>query len=1376
MARVSEKYYLIGRMESEWGGIDNLLLENFADRSRIEVDLASAEKLAYQQRLIGLSASNLRNIYTRLPVYLDQSTVSESYKNSILILNASINIQSTTDRLIFETLWPDGRIVIATAKEIYEAVQKKWISLVNASAMKYPSGFQRDAEIQGRSFKIMYKKDLLEYGRGDTKITINNSVHSIISGAKESIVYKRKITPDRYSRHKATCTLSDNRGTDGKPLKMIHGITKVDTRLEIPEGVQAVELDSLFHESCNLAGLREIQLPKSLEIMIFKKKQNLRDSTMPIKHRDWGEFHKSILLTFSEGRQYIENIFPEDGGGGLPGDIMPKLKFQIVIPASVVTIDNSFHFEESAAIWAITFANTRNLIAIRNSFCGSSIAYDITVPEGVKSIENSFDIMNFAAFHLPSSIELIRNSIGASTVDSEVADITIPKNSNLVKVDNSFKGPKPKHLGHFFANTPRLKSIIRSSFQFSEVHDSEIPKSVEEIDHSFRYIIIDNTEGGIESTLPNLKTLDYPILYNTIGPGPFLFKIQNITVKSLGLEDGSYPIELVVAGENAEYIGYHLKLVHTVRFKEGIKNIGNKINCTVEKVVIPSTVVSYDPKWQAQLKFFTLELSGGAKYLPSEAFSNCAAQVILPDTLETIGQQNIVGWNNTFLKMPEQLKRLEGPNITHMKSLECVLLPAGLSEIGYGIFEQCSRVVRVYCYKGSAAANIIKEGKCNAERVQLIEIGDVSEIPSADAAGLGVLKNTGMITARASLIASDLLTPSELRNPLWAASLKDIFMVNNTLEEKQEAAKTQGFSIPFKSVFKYKDIDKFSEFMLGGAVLSSSSIPIKEMTRPDNIDPYFVHISDMIHAFGRDQKEEVMEQGLIQKLISAKTYGSTNILYDKNGYSVVKVGISLSPKRERLTNFLTMTRIGDYVTHFTYANIPFNPDVKSDVDAYCMDYGDYYGGVSAIVKVGDKIIDSSREHGRGVLGGMKIPDSLSEKAYKMFDREYMLIYLDTSVGNAKSYGNKIYYSIFDGSVLVCEHAIPGVDNINEYTVVKVTTNGALVVRDLLRANRIKLDTWYKIAIGGDKALEKLAKSKYAYNNPQHSKSAMWCVAKKIKNKIKPFKVEDMDSNLIESVLGTEFFTAGEVSPSTMRGNKKAVTILNKYLLTDGYYLIEAEYDKKGGAKWYNRMSHHYLYFRVPEYTASYFDEIGLDTRIGYWGVDKIESVLEKLESIAKTHETPAELIRETFQQSDQSYYIIMPGRLDSKVVYKGKQYEMDSLVFNVAINKYNGYAYLVKVRGNGKLALLSEITEECIKPLVDGAIRTAYGYTTVIKAPNIPTKGEDLLNIIKLELAGGPKYYSKLIEHRSKGDPNGIVFDEPRATQAYKEMLKFRPE
>lgn len=383
-------------------------------------------------------------------------------------------------------------------------------------------------------------------------------------------------------------------------------------------------------------------------------------------------------------------------------------------PIDSVTLPNTIRSIDQAAFAGCPITELKlpsSLLAFGESVFGGSKIKSIVIPSGVKELPAYlFKQSDLTEITLPSSLEKLGTEVFCQT---KITKITIPEGVKAISERAFMQTPLEK------INLPStLKKVDNGAFQETQLTNILLPASVDSIGN-YAFCKTKLTEASLPSSLSFLGESAFRECANLVYVNmncPSLKEINRYTFYQSPVlsQTTAIPDSVQSIGE---YAFYGCADLQTIGFSDAsqLKTIGNNAftNSALYSLAIPQTVETISER-----AFFNcnalenVEYAEGSqlKNIGDEAFKNCTVlkTASLPNTIEVIGvsafencssllnvsfPQNAETMEaNTFnnctalqtitFPVPSKLKRIKRLAFGQCSSLESLVLPEGLEEIG----------------------------------------------------------------------------------------------------------------------------------------------------------------------------------------------------------------------------------------------------------------------------------------------------------------------------------------------------------------------------------------------------------------------------------------------------------------------------------------------------------------------------------------------------------------------------------------------------------------------------------------------------------------------------------------------------------------------
>lgn len=336
----------------------------------------------------------------------------------------------------------------------------------------------------------------------------------------------------------------------------------------------------------------------------------------------------------------------------------------VTLPDSVTTLGKGA-FSNSVDLKALRLSS--GLTAVPQSAFTMTAIEELTVPEGVTTIDKgAFSGTHVKTVKLPSTLTTIGSS---AFMNHQIASLTIPE--NVTEIGSSAFTITQEGLDHTLTSLTlngKLESIGSSAFKNSSLESVEIPSTLKKL--NIGAFADKKMEGQVKKV--QLKTADKSVIENA--PKTF-------AVKGYGHE--VVYDKLAATGWNESDFTYDGAVI------TGFSQSGAKKSETNKNLVLPDkapdgTVITgigakafNVPEDKVQQNKFDVDSPYGL------------SKVVLPESLETIGDQAFEYNNFKTLDLPDTLKTI-GISAFHGNKLESLRLPDSVDSIGKGSFSMNS--------------------------------------------------------------------------------------------------------------------------------------------------------------------------------------------------------------------------------------------------------------------------------------------------------------------------------------------------------------------------------------------------------------------------------------------------------------------------------------------------------------------------------------------------------------------------------------------------------------------------------------------------------------------------------------------------------------
>lgn len=365
----------------------------------------------------------------------------------------------------------------------------------------------------------------------------------------------------------------------------------------------------------------------------------------------------------------------------------------------------------------------------------------IAVPEGIKTIAASaFQNRNrFKNISLPDSLEMIESEAFRSC--SNLRSIDIPENT--IRIGNSA-----------FRDCINLKSLNiknglikigdRAFENCSQLEDINLPTELTEI------------YASVFNGCKKLKTIELPAMLTVLG--------ENAFGDCVALEEVKLP-ETIIKIDDLVFSG--CSNLKKIELPEGLKKIGKASfkNCeSITTVEIPSSVIHLstdlfrgckglksivvNPKnrfyksepnkrdgsdhvlfnknksmiiaYPAASREVQYDIPDSVTTISDWTFSECSKlnRISIPDSVNEIGEGAFCNCKLLDeLVVPDTVDKIDDCAFRGCESLERILIPSSVVELGWGLFDDCSDKLVVYCDEGSEIQAYCERNKIKNDRI-----------------------------------------------------------------------------------------------------------------------------------------------------------------------------------------------------------------------------------------------------------------------------------------------------------------------------------------------------------------------------------------------------------------------------------------------------------------------------------------------------------------------------------------------------------------------------------------------------------------------------------------------------------------------------------
>lgn len=365
----------------------------------------------------------------------------------------------------------------------------------------------------------------------------------------------------------------------------------------------------------------------------------------------------------------------------------------------------------------------------------------IAVPEGIKTIAASAfqNRTRFKNISLPDSLEMIESEAFRSC--SNLRSIDIPENT--IRIGNSA-----------FRDCINLKSLNiknglikigdRAFENCSQLEDINLPTELTEI------------YASVFNGCKKLKTIELPTMLTVLG--------ENAFGDCVALEEVKLP-ETIIKIDDLVFSG--CSNLKKIELPEGLKKIGKASfkNCeSITTVEIPSSVIYLstdlfrgckglksivvNPKnrfyksepnkrdgsdhvlfnknksmiiaYPAASREVQYDIPDSVTTISDWTFSECSKlnRISIPDSVNEIGEGAFCNCKLLDeLVVPDTVDKIDDCAFRGCESLERILIPSSVVELGWGLFDDCSDKLVVYCDEGSEIQAYCERNKIKNDRI-----------------------------------------------------------------------------------------------------------------------------------------------------------------------------------------------------------------------------------------------------------------------------------------------------------------------------------------------------------------------------------------------------------------------------------------------------------------------------------------------------------------------------------------------------------------------------------------------------------------------------------------------------------------------------------
>ncbi len=365
----------------------------------------------------------------------------------------------------------------------------------------------------------------------------------------------------------------------------------------------------------------------------------------------------------------------------------------------------------------------------------------IAVPEGIKTIAASAfqNRTRFKNISLPESLEMIESEAFRSC--SNLRSIDIPENT--IRIGNSA-----------FRDCINLKSLNiknglikigdRAFENCSQLEDINLPTELTEI------------YASVFNGCKKLKAIELPAMLTVLG--------ENAFGDCVALEEVKLP-ETIIKIDDLVFSG--CSNLKKIELPEGLKKIGKASfkNCeSITTVDIPSSVIYLstdlfrgckglksivvNPKnrfyksepnkrdgsdhvlfnknksmiiaYPAASREVQYDIPDSVTTISDWTFSECSKlnRISIPDSVNEIGEGAFCNCKLLDeLVVPDTVDKIDDCAFRGCESLERILIPSSVVELGWGLFDDCSDKLVVYCDEGSEIQAYCERNKIKNDRI-----------------------------------------------------------------------------------------------------------------------------------------------------------------------------------------------------------------------------------------------------------------------------------------------------------------------------------------------------------------------------------------------------------------------------------------------------------------------------------------------------------------------------------------------------------------------------------------------------------------------------------------------------------------------------------
>ena len=365
----------------------------------------------------------------------------------------------------------------------------------------------------------------------------------------------------------------------------------------------------------------------------------------------------------------------------------------------------------------------------------------IAVPEGIKTIAASAfqNRTRFKNISLPDSLEMIESEAFRSC--SNLRSIDIPENT--IRIGNSaFRDCI--NLKTLNIKNGLIKIGDRAFENCSQLEDINLPTELTEI------------YASVFNGCKKLKTIELPAMLTVLG--------ENAFGDCVALEEVKLP-ETIIKIDDLVFSG--CSNLKKIELPEGLKKIGKASfkNCeSITTVEIPSSVIHLstdlfrgckglksivvNPKnrfyksepnkrdgsdhvlfnknksmiiaYPAASREVQYDIPDSVTTISDWTFSECSKlnRISIPDSVNEIGEGAFCNCKLLDeLVVPDTVDKIDDCAFRGCESLERILIPSSVVELGWGLFDDCSDKLVVYCDEGSEIQAYCERNKIKNDRI-----------------------------------------------------------------------------------------------------------------------------------------------------------------------------------------------------------------------------------------------------------------------------------------------------------------------------------------------------------------------------------------------------------------------------------------------------------------------------------------------------------------------------------------------------------------------------------------------------------------------------------------------------------------------------------